>query len=63
MAVPKKKTSKSRRNMRRAHDALKVVGHQECSNCGEVKLPHHVCGACGHYDGREVIAQDQEAAA
>jgi large subunit ribosomal protein L32 len=29
----------------------------ECSNCGELKLPHHVCQACGHYNGREVIAQ------
>ena len=57
MAVPKKKTSKSRRNMRRAHDALKAVGIVECPNCGEVKLPHHVCGACGHYDGREVVAE------
>jgi large subunit ribosomal protein L32 len=57
MAVPKKKTSKSRRNMRRAHDALKSVGHAECPNCGEPKLPHHICGACGFYDGRAVIAE------
>jgi large subunit ribosomal protein L32 len=56
MAVPKKKTSKSRRNMRRSHDALKPVGSIECPNCGEQKLPHHVCGSCGHYDGREVTA-------
>lgn len=62
MAVPKKKTSKSRRNMRRAHDALKSVGHVECPNCGEVKLPHHVCGSCGHYDGREVVAESGAAA-
>jgi len=57
MAVPKKKTSKSRRNMRRAHHALKPTVIAECPNCGEVKRPHHVCGACGHYDGREVVAQ------
>jgi large subunit ribosomal protein L32 len=56
MAVPKKKTSKSRRNMRRSHDALKPVASIECPNCGEQKLPHHVCGSCGHYDGREVMA-------
>ncbi len=62
MAVPKKKTSKSRRNMRRAHDAVKSVGHVECPNCGEPKLPHHVCGACGHYDGREVVAESEAAA-
>ena len=57
MAVPKKKTSKSRRNMRRSHHALKAVSAIECPNCGEVKLPHHVCGSCGYYDGREVVAQ------
>jgi large subunit ribosomal protein L32 len=54
MAVPKKKTSKSRRNMRRAHDHLPPSASIECSNCGELKRPHHVCAACGHYDGREV---------
>jgi large subunit ribosomal protein L32 len=56
MAVPKKKTSKSRRDMRRAHHALSTSAYAECSNCGELKRPHHVCGSCGHYDGREVTA-------
>ncbi len=55
MAVPKKKVSRSRRNMRRAHDALKPATYVECSNCGELKRPHHVCDACGYYDGREVV--------
>ncbi|MGB7404540.1 MAG: 50S ribosomal protein L32 [Pacificimonas sp.] len=55
MAVPKRKTSPSRRDKRRAHHALEAKNHQECTNCGELKLPHHVCGACGHYNGREVI--------
>ncbi|CAA7613290.1 MULTISPECIES: 50S ribosomal protein L32 [Magnetospirillum] len=59
MAVPKKKTSKSRRNMRRAHHALPKTTGVECPNCGEVKLPHHVCGSCGHYDGREIVAQGE----
>jgi large subunit ribosomal protein L32 len=54
MAVPKKKISKSRRNMRRAHDALNSQSRTECPNCGELKRPHHVCMACGQYDGREV---------
>ncbi len=61
MAVPKKKTSKSRRNMRRSHHALKRVNLSECPNCGETKLPHHVCPACGYYDGREVIEPGQTA--
>ena len=47
MAVPKKKTSKSRRDQRRAHDFLKVVSHTECQNCGEIIRPHHLCSACG----------------
>jgi large subunit ribosomal protein L32 len=54
MAVPKKKISKARRNSRRAHDALKASAYAECPNCGELKRPHHVCAACGHYKDREV---------
>ncbi len=55
MAVPKRKTSKSVRNMRRSHHALKPVNSVECANCGEPKKPHHVCKACGHYKGRSVV--------
>jgi large subunit ribosomal protein L32 len=55
MAVPKKKVSKSRRNMRRSHHALKPAAYVECPNCGEAKRPHHVCRSCGHYNEREVI--------
>lgn len=55
MAVPKKKKSKSRRDMRRSHDALKPASYVECPNCGELTRPHHVCPACGHYDGRETL--------
>ncbi len=60
MAVQQNRKTRSKRNMRRAHDALKAVASAECANCGEPKLPHHVCGACGHYDGREVVAQVEE---
>lgn len=62
MAVPKKKTTKSRRNMRRAHDHLAAASYVECSNCGEMKRPHHVCKACGHYGEREVLAVAAESA-
>lgn len=55
MAVPKKKVSKSRRDLRRSHQRLKVQASVECPNCGELKLPHHVCRSCGHYAGREVV--------
>jgi large subunit ribosomal protein L32 len=63
MAVPRKKVSKSKRNMRRSHHRLAKVNLNECPNCGELKLPHHICGACGHYAGREVIPQASEGAA
>jgi len=42
--------------MRRSHDALTAPSYAECDNCGELKRPHHVCGSCGHYRDREVIA-------
>jgi large subunit ribosomal protein L32 len=58
MAVPKRKTSPSKRNMRRSHDALKVPSFQECPNCGELKLPHNLCSACGHYNGREIVSTE-----
>jgi large subunit ribosomal protein L32 len=54
MAVPKRKTSPSKRNMRRSHHALAPAAYAECSNCGELKRPHHVCASCGHYKDREV---------
>jgi large subunit ribosomal protein L32 len=56
MAVPKRKTSPSRRGMRRSHHALTAPAFGECKACGELKRPHHVCSHCGHYDGREVAA-------
>ena len=60
MAVPQNRTTKSRRNMRRAHDALVAANPNECPNCGELKRPHHVCSACGHYDSREVVSLARE---
>ncbi|MCC6008780.1 MAG: 50S ribosomal protein L32 [Rhodobacteraceae bacterium] len=57
MAVQQNKVSRSRRNMRRSHDALVAANPTECPNCGELKRPHHVCPACGYYDEREVVAR------
>ena len=63
MAVPKKKVTRSRRDMRRSHHALKVVASMECPNCGELTRPHHVCASCGHYDEREVVVKGEADAA
>ena len=60
MAVQQNKVSKSRRNNRRAHDALVAANPNDCPNCGELKRPHHVCAACGHYDDKEIVAQADE---
>ena len=58
MAVPRKKVSRSKRDMRRAHDRLVMLNLVECSNCGELKRPHHICEACGYYNGREVMTEN-----
>ncbi|MEZ4741254.1 MAG: 50S ribosomal protein L32 [Bdellovibrionota bacterium] len=55
MPVPKYRTSKSKRNMRRSHHALSAPGLSVCSNCNEVKRPHVACHACGHYAGKQVM--------
>jgi large subunit ribosomal protein L32 len=57
---PKRKLSKGRRDRRRAHDGLETVNLVQCSNCGEMRLPHTVCSNCGHYQGREVITIEKE---
>ncbi len=53
MAVPKKKTSKSRRNMRRSHHALETVKVKENETTGELHRPHHV-SPDGYYNKRQV---------
>lgn len=56
MAVPKRKTSKQRKNKRRASSyTLNKATVVECPNCHEMKLPHRVCPECGYYAGKEVI--------
>ncbi len=57
MAVPFRKTSKSRRDKRRTHFKLEVPGMVKCESCGELKLAHRVCKNCGSYKGREIIKQ------
>jgi len=54
--LPKKKHSRTRRDKRRTHDALKPQNTVQCSNCSEMRLPHRVCPNCGYYKGREVVS-------
>ncbi|MCY3805050.1 MAG: 50S ribosomal protein L32 [bacterium] len=56
MAVPKKKTSKSRSRSRRAAAwRLRAPSRSSCSRCGAAKLPHRVCGQCGWYRDRQAV--------
>ncbi len=65
MAVPKKKTSKSRRNMRRSHDALKTINLSIDSKSGDYKLHHHMNKEDGTYRGiqiakKKVVKESEE---
>ena len=55
MAVPKRKTTKSRRNKRRSHHRLKSVNILEDKKSGEYRLSHHVDLKTGYYNGRQVL--------
>lgn len=56
MQAPKRKTSKSKRNMRRSHHALTPAYPSTCPQCKEIVRPHHVCRSCGQYRGKQVMA-------
>lgn len=60
MAVPKRRTSKSRQGMRRSHHHLTPIQVQYCPRCEQPRLPHRVCPNCGFYQGREVINLEEE---
>ena len=57
---PKRKHSQGRRDRRRAHDSLEMRNLVQCSNCGEMRLPHSVCPNCGHYKGREIVNMEEK---
>jgi large subunit ribosomal protein L32 len=61
MAVPKRKTSKSKRNMRRSHHAPLLVNVVIDPQTGEYKLPHHISSVDGTYKGRKVLVENQAA--
>lgn len=56
MAVPKRKSSKARRDKRRSNVwKLDMPALSTCPRCKEYKLAHCVCKSCGTYDGRTVL--------
>jgi large subunit ribosomal protein L32 len=60
MAVPRKKTTPSRRGMRRSADALKAPTYVEDKDSGELRRPHHIDLKTGMYRGRQVLKPKTE---
>lgn len=55
MAVPKRKTSKMRKNQRKGQIKATLAQVQDCPSCGAAQQTHRVCGSCGKYKGRQVL--------
>lgn len=52
---PKNKSSKARRDSRRANWKMSAPALVKCSHCGEFMMPHRVCKACGYYDKKSIV--------
>jgi large subunit ribosomal protein L32 len=61
MAVPRRKTSPSRRGMRRSADAIKSTAYVEDKDSGELRRPHHLDLKTGMYKGRQVLKVKKDA--
>ncbi|GAB2186587.1 hypothetical protein LAB1_38960 [Roseibium sp. LAB1] len=61
MAVPKRKTSRSKRGFRRSADALKQPTYVEDKDSGELRRPHHVDLKTGMYRGRQILSAKDDA--
>ena len=57
MAVPKRKTSPSKRNMRRSHDSLSDLNIIEDKDSGEPRISHRIDASTGMYNGRQILKQ------
>ncbi len=55
MAVPKSKITKSRRGMRRSHDAIHNDAYVENKDTGELHRPHHIDLKTGMYNGKQIL--------
>jgi large subunit ribosomal protein L32 len=60
MGVPKRKTSKARRDKRRANHGVAIPALARCTQCNEMHLAHRACPNCGYYKGRLVLELEEE---
>lgn len=63
MALPKRKTSRSKSRKRRTHYKVELPGTSFCPECNEMKPPHRACPTCGYYKGRNFFRQVPDAEA
>jgi large subunit ribosomal protein L32 len=59
MAVPFRRTSKTKKRMRRTHLKKEVGTLTTCPNCKTALRPHRMCPKCGYYKGKEVVAKEE----
>lgn len=60
MAVPFRRTSKTKKNMRRTHLKKEVGSIVICPKCGEAIRPHRACPKCGNYKNKNVLKVTEE---
>ncbi len=54
-ALPFRRTSKTKKRMRRTHLKKEVGSITTCPKCGAALRPHRACAKCGYYKNEEVI--------
>ncbi|HAZ91621.1 MAG TPA: 50S ribosomal protein L32 [Eubacterium sp.] len=54
---PKNRSSRARRDKRRATWKMSTPTLVKCE-CGALKMPHRVCKNCGKYDKKQIVAVD-----
>lgn len=59
MAVPRNRSSNSKKNSRRAHHHKVALNFKSCPNCTKLTVPHRVCQSCGFYKNKPVLAQEE----
>jgi large subunit ribosomal protein L32 len=60
MAVPFRRTSKTKKRMRRTHLKKEVGAVTVCPKCGEAIRPHRACTKCGNYKNEKVLEVKEE---
>lgn len=56
MPVPKRKLSKMKTRQRKGANRYEGVQPAVCTVCGKPAMPHRVCGSCGNYKGKQIVA-------